>query len=709
MSNFQKKYYYDFKSLDNKNQTVEIWQDITTTITPTKIIGAVDPFVVTLTPLENKFQPVRGTGADLNLFATSTLQFMDLYTANIQEYQVKHTIDGELNWCGYLDTELFSSDFSKQKNYTVSITANDGFALLERMNYLQSDGSNYQGLTTQWGVLQSIITKLNLPYKNIYVGLSTSIEGVPLASSETIFHKTFCNNQNWYNEDGDAETCRKVLEEILRPYAAYIIQDNANLYITDVNTTASATTVLFKKYDNSFNYISDQSVSLFLGDLSNIGFKSNNTNVSMVSGFNKQVVRYSPYINSKIIDFNAEGDFSFPLTFTTRGTYGYRWTENGYIYSKTWDKSYGVCASYQGIDESVINESDNYLKIGNITGNLSFAYKKELPLIIPTNSKLKISCKAFARTIDDIFNKSNPVETSDIYQITIKCKLKIGNRQFLSFQKFEESEDVNGVFSYSWKYYQFWADDTDSRTLDLNFQNVSSGLDKSYFSLDNKWTELKYTYDLLIKEPTDFYIPLNSGFAGGELVFEIYDWNIRNGADIKQANYSASHATSKANVKDIRLKDLQFTIVDANGKEYPNNDVEYIGYMNPNFKNTGDEITLYQGTSKSKNSIEKAAMMGYDSSTNTYYFLDNWARQGSIDCIENLLLRSIVSNYTDKTIKLNATIARLNSIIGCLKYNDYLPDKKFMVTYIKNDYANNKSEIEIQEIFQDSLSINKSF
>ena len=170
MSNFQKKYYYDFKSVDGKNHTVEIWQDTPTVIIATKINGAPYPFVVTLPGITHKFQPVRGTGADLNLFATSTMQFMDLYTANMQEYQVRHYINSTLNWCGFLDTELFSSDLSRQKNYSVEITANDGFALLDRINYVQSDGSKYTGFTSQYELLKFIIQKLNLPYINIYIG-----------------------------------------------------------------------------------------------------------------------------------------------------------------------------------------------------------------------------------------------------------------------------------------------------------------------------------------------------------------------------------------------------------------------------------------------------------------------------------------------------------------------------------------------------------
>lgn len=701
----QKKYYYTFKDINNIQYTTEIWQDTAAVITAEEIRGDCNPFIIEY-PTANIFEPVKGSGCELNLLSTTDRKFFNLYTADMMEYQIRFYKSGVLIWCGYLDSELYNEPFNELSNYPVTFTGSDGFALLERLNYLASDGSNYTGLMLQWDIIKNILNKLVLPYKNIYVGLSTISNDFTLASGETLFHKTYSNNQNWYNEDGEAETTRTVLENILKSYGAFIIQDNANIYITDINTVAGATTASFKKYDSSFNYVSTDSINLNLGDLSTIKFAASNQQMNVVSGFNKQIITYSPYIDSKIIDYNAEEDFSSPITSIIRGSSPYRWEETTYLNSNSWNKSYGVFASYEGIDEAVKGESDSYLKIGNIAGNLSFRYKKELPILLPANSKLKISCKAFARTIDDLFNKSNVVETKDIYQITIKCKLKIDNRQYLNFQNFEESQDYNGVFSYSWKYYSFWVDATDTRTLDLNFQNVSSTLDKSYNPLDNKWTDLKYTYDLELKEPTDFYIPLDSGFSGAALTFEIYDWEIRNGADIKQANYSASHAASKSNVKDIRLKDLKFTIVDAKGNEYSDSDIEYIGFMNRKFKNEGDEITIYQGTSKIDNPIEKAALMGYNTN---YFYLKNWTREGKTDCIENLLLRSVVSNYTNKRIELSATINQLNSILGCVKYDSFLAGKNLMIVGSTQNFADAATDVTLQEVIKDNLEINKSW
>ncbi len=103
----------------------------------------------------------------------------------------------------------------------------------------------------------------------------------------------------------------------------------------------------------------------------------------------------------------------------------------------------------------------------------------------------------------------------------------------------------------------------------------------------------------------DFLIPLDSGFSGGIMNFEIYDFE----------------ANSLVNtLRDIRIKDLVLSIVDAKGNEYNESDIEYIGYMNKNYKNEAEVITLYQGSSVLDSPIEKGSLMGFNTS---YFYLNN--------------------------------------------------------------------------------------
>lgn len=708
---FQLKYYYTFKGLENDNYKVEIYQDTTGTLTAQEIRGDENPFSIEY-PDCDKFTVIRGSGAELNLLSETDRQFLDLYTANMLEYQVRFYKNNVLHWLGYLDSELYNEAFTDVSNYTVKFTATDGFALLERFNYVDVNGNKYQGLVTQWQVLENCINKLNLPYSNIYVCLSTTSNNFSLNADETLLHKTYCNSQNWYNEDGDPETCRTVLESILMPYAAIILQDNSNLYIIDVNTLAKNTNANFLKFNSSFNYVSTVGINLALGDLSSIKFASNDANFTVIAGFNQQVIKYSPYIEPTIINFRASTDFTdASYTSATIGTSPYQWTETIYASSNSWTASNnGMFASYQGVNVANQDKTDSYLKLTKYAvnqaapQNLSFTYKKELPLIIPANCKLRVNCKAFVRMSD---NLEGADETQKIAKLKLRTRLKIGDKQF-----YNDVWNISGRVS-------GWISSTSTdydKCFQLEFEEQTAQLEGSYTyaknsAIDDKWVDLKLVgtnggggmvnkdVELIIYN-NDILIPLNTGFAGGQMQFEIYDF------DIVTMSPNIDYTTTRNEVKDIRIKDLQLTIVDSKGNEIKNEDVEYIGYMNKYYKNAGSKITTIQGTSKIQNSIEKAALIGKNTN---YYFLNSWVREGKTDCIENLLLRSIVSNYTNKTIELTATINLINSIVGSLKYQNIIPDKVFQITGIKQDFAENLSSVKLQEINIDNLDINKSF
>jgi len=72
-------------------------------------------------------------------------------------------------------------------------------------------------------------------------------------------------------------------------------------------------------------------------------------------------------------------------------------------------------------------------------------------------------------------------------------------------------------------------------------------------------------------------------------------------------------------------------------------------------------------------------------------------------------LRSIVSNYTDKTIELSCTLNMINSVVGTVTYSNYLAGIKLMPISCNLDYRNDSAEIVLQQINKDSLEINKSF
>lgn len=706
---YQKRFYFSFKDVSNTAYVVEIWKlaDIGT-VSAVEIRGGASPFITNMPTLTNKFQPVRGTGCQINLISETNMQFLELYTANMFEFQIRAYIDADLIWTGYLDSELYSEPFDSLTNYPVSFSGTDGFALLDRLNYLDENGNQYSGIVSQFDILKIIFQKLNLPFTNYNIGLSTTIPGVTYGTQETIFHKSFIMNSDFYNEDNEPETLRRVLESILAPYGAFIMQRNGCIYITDIHSICTATTPFFgidmKQYTTtSLIYSSINQLPVNIGDLSTIKFADSGQQLYMVSGINKQVVSYSPYKQVEIINYDAENDFTTAGTVTPRGATNFQWTETEYSTSNAWTNyNNGKFYKLRGIDGGNDNIIDYYLKInrtgltgigitsqtGATSGNLSYTYKGNLPILIPTkNYFLKIEMSVYFRTSNDLNNNNN---IPDLIQAgELITRLKIGDRKYHS-----------GF--YSWD--NGWVDLSDSRDLTLPFYTSSSRTKKSY--IEDGYQALGKekivstgtgTNDVIIsKEP--YLVPIFD-FNGGLLEFNIYDYRVYNIDDFP--------TVEEKTVLDCRIKDIKFTIVDSNGIAVNKSDVEYVGYMNKQFKEEGSEITLLQGTNFNDYPIERGGLLKYDGAA--YLYLKEHTRNNITDYIENLLLRSYVGNYENKTVELSATSNKLSSTLGFLTYNNYFNGKKFMVISNETNYAEKTTNFTIQEIFADSLTINKSF
>lgn len=699
---YQEKYFFFFRDTNNIEFTVQIHKLADNgTVTTSKVVPASNPFTVTLPSLNNKLQSVRGTGCQINLISETNMQFIDLYTANIFEYQIRvykgSALPTNLVWLGYLDSELYTEPFNELTNYEVSFSGSDGFALLDRMTYLNAAGDKYTGITTQYTILQNILTKIGLPFSGIRIAINTTIDGVTLAAAESIFHKTCVINDNFYDEDGVPFNLRKVLESIIESYGAFIQLDNGVYNIFDVHTIANASTASVKIYDSSFTYTStNTSFSNLIGDLGTIKFAASDSTLNIIPAINKQVVKYSPYKATGIIDYDTSEDFTnFTGTISYNGATNYQWTESEYSTSKAWTASnYGKFMRLQGTDGANTDVTDNYLDIINY-GNYwygtaatkSFTYKKQLPYILGADGyKLKIELSIFPRVSNDL---NNTLTNNQVSTVRLVTRLKIGSK------KYSYAAGTPG---------NTWVDAATNTTTDfiLPVTNRIAGTGtyaQTYAAIEDRWTDFKlnvlHNYDNGV-DRNDFLVPLpTSQITGGLLEFEIYGYQVK---DMSAAVRS---------IPDVRIKNVKITVVDSKGNDVSVSDTEYVGYINQQYKNEGDSMELIQGTNVSDYPIERGGLLKTDG---TYYsWIKLWNKAGKTQNIENLVLRSYVGNYENKSIEVSATTNILPTAIGYLTYSAWLSGKKFMITSLENNYAEATSAITMQEIFVDALDINKSF
>ena len=737
--NYQKKYFYSFKDINEQSYTVEIWQDTPITLTPIEVVGGVNPFQIEYVGLDNKVSPVHGSGANLSMMATSTNSFVDLFTGKMQEFMVKCYKEpfDVMIWTGYIVSEMYQSEFSIRENYPVNFTATDGFGLLERMLYLtpsnilptpdkvgnsyyEAGTKHYEGIVSQWEVITTILDKLHLPINDIRVGISTTSNDFVIGDYETIFHKTLVLNANYYNESDEAETCRIVLEGILQPYGAFIQQVNGSIYITDLNNIANNNIQPFEGF-NPIDYtgMGIAYINLTLGDLSNIGFRSDKSTLDILSSINKIVVTYSNYKGVSIINFNT-AEFLTGSTGSPIGNVDYQWTETicdtinpiTFIDDGTWSKfNHGrfIKMDTIGIQSGT---TENYLSITPYTGAMnqfnSFKYQKILPYIIPDSGyKLKIEMSAYFRTSDD-YNRTNDPNKKQLVFGRIMGKLKIGDKVYKTAT--DQTLQTQLKLNESWGTY---VDTNINNNFQIRFQDFSKtdgSNEPIYSNIGDSWV----TFNTLQRKPvsstttansdivTSDYLVTLEGVTGGLLEFEINDVQVYEAAELPFGNNLYNTPWDSADLKEVRIKDIKFTVVDSNGKDLVLTDTEYISNMPPEFSEELD-IKLIHGTNVTNCPIEKGSLIYWDGTK--YKFCKSWNREQTEKILEALLQNTVKSNYLTPTVSLTCTVNSLPYLIGCITYENYLPDKKLVVNSAKINLEDNSTDFILTEVTKDQLDI----
>lgn len=710
---YQKKYYYNFFGLNNQTgYTTEIWQNTTDTLTAIQIIGDKKPFVVTYPKVKNKFETILGSGCDLNLLSTSASMFFNLYTSDMMEYQIRFYHGDNLIWIGYLNSELYSEPFSESKNYSVSLTGNDGLALLERLDYLQSDGTDFTGFSTNWNVITNVLSKLGLGWNKIYVSLSTTSSELTIGSSDTILTKTYSYNENYYTEDevDNAMNCKEVLETILKPFSATIQIVNGNIYIIDTNTLAAGGNQTFRRYNGTtFAYETNETINLSLGDISTIKVADSNQTLNIISSINKQMIRFSPYVNKnnvEFIDYDASKDiFSGSPEVLYFGTLPYTWYETEYPYSTKWSKfdstNLGLTRSKFSVLTGTNNnqgEIDYYLTIGSLNTPLSsdgsiFTYTGTLPSIITSTIKkyyLKVNAKCYVRTTDNMGDESSVVA----YQCKIKTNLVIGDKKY--------RWDADFGSSSGW-----YPANEPQHHLVMNFTSMGK-TEKSYemISISDKWVDCTTgyidvdfdggnTYTYQIRKPDSIFVPLDIVTVGNTFSFGIGGYQV--------FNDDANRVNITSQIKDVRIKDIKLTICDEKFNEIELKDIEHQYWVNKNIKDDAGDISLKLGTNISYNPLAIGGIL--KNTSGSYSYIQSFTRGGTTGILEHLLARSIVSNYNTKTIEIECAINNIDSVFGVLTYNNYLTGN-FAIEGSVIDYSEQTIDLSMQQISIDDSNLN---
>lgn len=229
------RYKSRFKDIDQTLYNIELWQESDKSF-GVEEITLVREAVTIEWAKQDKLDPIRSSAVTLQVLCQSDRKFVDLYTVAVKTVRLDIYRDGSLYWSGTIDTELYEEPYSTPKGYVVSLTFSD-FAVLSRIKWGES------GFKTIDDVLNTCINSTGIRYEAVKKHISTK-----MYSSDTadIFKTLSLLSDNFYNEDGEADNLKDVLEYILTPFTAHIQQKNGSIHIFDINQIVTENPVLIK-------------------------------------------------------------------------------------------------------------------------------------------------------------------------------------------------------------------------------------------------------------------------------------------------------------------------------------------------------------------------------------------------------------------------------------------------------------------------------
>jgi hypothetical protein len=358
------KYRTQFKDIAGNDYMIEFQNDnysgSTFDLTP-----APNPLIIDNVG-SDVFAPVKGAGATINLYSSTDRQLIDLYTADYKEWKVLVRRNGGTYFKGYVESELYNETFSETSNYTVQIQCNNGIGILSREKYVKDDGSNYDGITTIYEVINNCLSKIGIDYFSIRIATDTQINNVTPATNKSILHNLTVNNSNYIDEDGITMNCREVLESVLTPLNLSLFIDGNIIYIVDFDYLKQGN-ISYKEFILNSTTVYNNTIDI-VKDLNNTIQLDSSFDIK--AGINNYIVNKNRYVKNIIekVDFNEsyEGAKYYDVWELKDNTIKYDVYSNLGTYRRLWIHKLTSFNNYE-LNDSVLPNigTSNYFQTHN--------------------------------------------------------------------------------------------------------------------------------------------------------------------------------------------------------------------------------------------------------------------------------------------------------------------------------------------------------
>lgn len=277
MADWKEIYHREFKNIEGVTWCVKIYDSNAPEGCESKemSLSADAPILIEWSEID-KITPIQTSSMTLKVISESDREYLSLYSIEPGTIKVELFREGERYWSGMLDPELYEEPYAYKDHYEVQFTFSD-FAILDRKRWEKT------GPMTVREVVDGIIAATGLSIVNPNEKeFSTQAEG-PSGQWYRNFAQQYVIAENFYDEEGEPMTLRKVLEETLRPYGILVVQKNGQVHIYDL-------------------------CYLYGRDAESIYWKSSDQMLGVDRLYNRVTLSFSPYAENEIINGTIEHD-----------------------------------------------------------------------------------------------------------------------------------------------------------------------------------------------------------------------------------------------------------------------------------------------------------------------------------------------------------------------------------------------------------------
>jgi len=175
------------------------------------------------------FDPIYGSEITVSIVSLTSEQYIEFATAKNKEYlaQVYNVDQTLVEWQGWLIPQEYEEPYN-QAPYETTLIFNCGLGLLIDIDFMDTDGSYYQGRQTEILVLAAIMQKIYpssldtafKPYFTTCIGLWEAGQSSSIGSNS--LNQSYIDQEKYINDDGSVWNCLDVVKDILSSYGARI-------------------------------------------------------------------------------------------------------------------------------------------------------------------------------------------------------------------------------------------------------------------------------------------------------------------------------------------------------------------------------------------------------------------------------------------------------------------------------------------------------